>query len=152
MWPETVDEVHFELGQLTRLVDLHKPLLAKIRTVDPDAIDLSALAAFLHSFYTGVETIFKRIAVEIDSINPSGDKWHATLLSLMAQSTPNRPAVISDGLRTKLKEYMGFRHAFRHAYTFELKWRKMADLVLGCEGVLNRLKAELAAFLETEAD
>ena len=66
MWPETVDKVHFELGQLKRLVDLHKPLLAKVRTVDPDAIDLSALAALLHSFYTGVETIFKKIAVEID--------------------------------------------------------------------------------------
>lgn len=146
MWPETADKVCFEIGQLKRLIDLHQPLLAKVRETEPDAIELSALASFLHSFYNGIEIIFKRIAVEIDGTLPAGDRWHADLLSLMEQPTSKRQAAVPHDLCVELTKYMGFRHAFRNAYTFELKWRKMAELVLGCEKLLNDLEAELEAF------
>ena len=49
----------------------------------------------LHSFYTGVENIFKRIALEIDGELPSGDYWHRQLLERMTEPGMSRPAVIS---------------------------------------------------------
>jgi hypothetical protein len=55
-----------EREQLQRLlVGVHE-LLTKCRDAAPTEIELSALAATLHSFYTGVENIFKRVAVELD--------------------------------------------------------------------------------------
>jgi hypothetical protein len=49
------------------------PLLAQCRNTAPTEIELSALAALLHSFYTGVENIFKRVTVELDGEPVHGD-------------------------------------------------------------------------------
>ena len=104
----------------------------------------------LHSFYTGIENIFKRIAIELDGAPPTGEAWHRDLLNAMAQRTSNRPAVISELLRDQLRDYLEFRHVFRHAYSFQLKWRKMSSLVLNCETVLKTLETELDSFLKAD--
>ena len=150
MWPKTLKRVNLELALLHQLLETHRALLEKVRNSEPDIVELNALAAILHSFYTGIESIFKRIALEIDDSFPSGELSHSNLLRQMAQSTGLRPAVISEELRRQLIGYLDFRHMFRHAYTFELKWRKMSDLVLHCEETLDRLQAEVEAFFSTE--
>ena len=109
-----------------------------------------ALAAILHSFYGGVENISKRIALEIDHSVPSGMSSHSGLLDQMARPTDLRPAVISKDLHERLDAYLDFRHVFRHAYAFDLKWRKMRDLVLKCEETLDTLQAELDSFFSRE--
>ena len=117
----------------------------------PNDIELSALAALLHSFYTGVENIFKRIAVELDGEPPRGEAWHRQLLDAMARPAKNRVAVISESLSDSLSEYLAFRHVFRQAYSFDLRWDKMSALVLNCEATFRRLEAELEAFSQTVA-
>lgn len=44
--------------------------------------------------------------------------------------------------------YLQFRHVFRHAYLFHLRWEKMAPLVLHCEQLLADLEAALDLFSE----
>ena len=151
MWPETAEKARIELAQLRRLIDYHQGLLTKVRTTEPDTTEMSALSAFLHSFYTGVESIFKRIATDVDGFLPAGERWHSGLICAMSLATSKRQAVISEGLCAWIIKYMGFRHVFRHAYDFELKWRKMSDLVLGAEEALDRLEVELKAFFEPES-
>jgi hypothetical protein len=51
-------QVALEREQLRRLFETHRPLLEKCQSVPPDAIELSALAAFLHSFYNGSRTLW----------------------------------------------------------------------------------------------
>ena len=148
MWPETQKKVDLELTLLRRLLHDHRKLLDKVRHGEPDGTELLALSALLHSFYTGIENAFKRIAIEIDSFVPTGVRWHSDLLSQMAQRRPDRPAVISSDLCARLGEYMEFRHVFRHAYTFDLNWRKMSDLVLQCDQTLEHLNAELQGFFK----
>ena len=150
MWPKTQKRANLELAMLRELLDSFRPLLEKLRASEPDYVEMSALAAMLHSFYTGIESIFKRIAEEIDDSFPSGLSSHAALLGQMAHPTDQRPPVISDDLRLRLRYYLDFRHMFRHAYTTEMKWRKMADLVLHCEKTLDRLQTELEAFFATD--
>lgn len=139
MWPETQEKTELELVQLRRLVGSHQPLIVKVSVTDPDSIELSALSAFLHSFYTGIENVFKQIAIDVDHVRPSAGRWHSELLQMMAAPSPSRPAVISPDLLAKLLGYMGFRHVFRHAYTFDLKWEKMRSLVLEAEAVLQEI-------------
>jgi len=146
VWPETHRQVDLELGLLRKLVDFFRPLLDKAQSSEPEPLELPALASYLHSFYTGVENLFKQIAQDIDGSFPSGPDSHISLLRQMAQPTDLRPPVISEELRRQLRDYMDFRHVYRHAYTYELKWRKMADLVLHCEETLDRLHTELEAF------
>ena len=61
----------------------------------------------------------------------------------------SRPAVITEEMYHRLKEYLDFRHVFRQAYSFELQWDKMKPLVLNCERVLLDLETELKVFLQS---
>jgi hypothetical protein len=124
--------VAVEVEQIRRLLETHHPLLKKCARVKPDAIERSALAAMLHSFFNGGENIFRRVSVEVDGKAFKGELWRRELSETMAQSDKNRPALISGELKNQLRGYLEFRHVFRHAYTFELRWEKMAELVLGC--------------------
>ncbi len=148
MWDKVRKQVAVEREQLDHLIETHRPLLGRCASTPPGAIELSALAAMLHSFYTGVENIFKRVAVEIDSAPPRGEAWHRELLDSMARPSTRRGAVISASMRDALRGYLDFRHVFRQAYSFQLQWEKMSPLVLGCEETLRRLEVELDAFFE----
>lgn len=140
-------QIRVELEQLDRLLTRHPGLIEKCRTRPPTDVETDALAVLLHSFYSGVENVFKRVSLAMDGNLPEGEFWQTVLLDSMTHSTPTRPAVISEDLRDILKAYLDFRHVFRHAYSFELQWGKMAPLVLGVEGALQRLQEELERFL-----
>ena len=47
-----------------------------------------------------------------------------------------------------MKPYLQFRHVFRSAHVFMLKWDKMAPLIEDLEGAFGQLKSELEAFLD----
>ncbi len=128
------------------------PLLARTAAGEPDQIDTVAWGAMLHSFYTGVENIFKRIALESEGAIPGGESWHSELLKSMAMPAANRPAVITTGLRDRLAEYLAFRHVFRSAYSFLLRWDRMAPLTFDCETTLRLLETELDVFLAARTD
>lgn len=146
-WDRFRKQQALEREQLRRLLTGIQPLLVKCRSSAPNEIELSALAATLHSFYTGVGNIFKRVSVEVDGRPLSGETWHRDLLLRMKEPTANRPALLSDELHDTLLEYLRFRHVFRHAYSFDLDWRKMSVLVLRLEQTLGELETALDAFL-----
>lgn len=148
MWREVTRQTAFELLQLRQLLDSYSPLLAKVAAADPDHTSTAALGSMLHSFYTGVENIFKRIAIEGEGGVPSGESWHSELLKNMAAPSANRPTVITTSLRDRLADYLAFRHVFRSAYSFLLRWDRMAPLVFDCEATLRSLETELGAFLQ----
>lgn len=146
MWPEIEEQVAIERTNIDQLFAAYQALISKSSQIEPDFIELSALATMLHSFYTGIENIFKRIALKIDGSIPSGNTSHSELLAAMIQSTQHRPPVISDGLRSRLNAYLSYRHVFRHAYSFQLEWDKMRDLVLQSEETWQQLQNALDQF------
>lgn len=145
-------QVRLELQQLDTLLAMYRPLTSKVAQVPPDAIERSALAAMLHSFYTGFENIFKRIERDSAGELLTGASWHKALLDAMTKSTSHRSAVITEPTRQRLREYMEFRHFFRNAYTFQLNWAMMSPLVAGCQDLLASLRMELERFLATISD
>jgi len=147
VWPKLRKQIALELDQLNRLLETHRPLLQQCLKTPPSDIELSALAAMLHSFYTGIENILKRIALELDGAMPGGEFWHRELLAAMTRRGKVRPPLISCTLAERLREYLEFRHVFRQAYTFDLRWDKMRALVLACEETFRSLGGELNAFL-----
>jgi hypothetical protein len=146
VWDSLRKQVAAERQELHRLVETHRPLLDKCAAAPPNDIELSALAALLQSFYTGIENIFKRATLELGDRMPSSEYWHKELLDAMTQPSGQRGSVLSPELRGRLKEYMEFRHVFRHAYVFNLRWDRMKGLVLGCEETLKLLEDELDRF------
>ncbi|HEY9420968.1 MAG TPA: hypothetical protein VIW92_06120 [Thermoanaerobaculia bacterium] len=148
MWPDLKEQLAVESAQLERLIEIHRPLLLKCRTEEPNAIELSALAAMLHSFYTGIENLFRRVALEVDGALLRGDAWHRRLLQQMTEAGEKRPSLISAGLYERLHPYLQFRHVFRNSYSFQLRWDKMRPLVLGCEETFTTLRIEMASFVD----
>ena len=139
-------QIDTERAQLHHILKTHKGLLTRCRKVTPTVDELAALAAILHGFYNGVENIFKRIAVALDGNAPQGEFWHSDLIEKMTCSSKKRPALLSNTLNEQLQEYLDFRHVFRHAYTFDLKWLKMKHLVVGCKTILQQLEKEIEVF------
>jgi len=99
--PEVCSAVVLELAQLERLLTDFAPLRQKVKSTPPDLVETAALAGLLHSFYNGIENIFKRIAVHLDQARPRGELWHRELLTGMAQPNAQRTAVISRELLTR---------------------------------------------------
>ena len=148
MWPETREKADLELELVSHLLEESRGLLDKVRISEPGSVELMALSAMLHSFYGGIENVFKRIALDIDDSLPSGSRWHSDLVQQMSRAGIGRGPVISNDLCERLGEYLTFRHVFRHSYTFDLRWEKMSGLVLGCRETFDRLREELRAFFD----
>lgn len=87
-------QIDVERQQLRRLLEVHEPLLVECASRERTNIELSALAFFLETFYSGIENIFKRIAVEIDGRLPQGEAWHRKLLDVMAKPSSHRAAAL----------------------------------------------------------
>jgi len=67
----------------------------------------------------------------------------------MIRETANRSSVISVELAQKLTDYLGFRHFYRHSYSFFLEWGELEKLVTALPEVWDQAKRELSAFLDS---
>ena len=80
---------------------------------------------------------------------PQGSYWHADLLAQMATARePGRPAVVDEPLRARLKEYLDFRHFFRHAYGYTLEWTQLRWKAELLSATLTILGEQLRLFFE----
>ncbi|HKA52289.1 MAG TPA: hypothetical protein VKJ47_01370, partial [Candidatus Binatia bacterium] len=61
--------------------------------------------------------------------------------------TANRSKVISVELAQRMADYLGFRHFYRHSYSFFLEWGELEKLVTALPEVWDQIKRELSAFL-----
>ncbi|MGA9350988.1 MAG: nucleotidyltransferase domain-containing protein [Anaerolineae bacterium] len=115
----------------------------------PTPIELRAMASMLHDFYNGVERMFERIAIGLGEGLPRGEYWHVDLLNQMAEEQAGeRPAVIDEPLRARLKDYWGFRRFFQHAYGHTLLWSKMRWKAENLSDTLTMLRDQLHVFFE----
>jgi len=137
-----------ELVALERVTQEMEDLLAKCAQ-PPTRIELRAMGSMLHEFYNGVERIFERIAIGLGEGMPQGSYWHADLLAQMAKAREGeRASMIDEPLRARLKDYLGFRHFFRHAYGHTLLWSKMRWKAEALSDTLTMLRDQLHAFFE----
>lgn len=151
MWNEVFSQIKQELTQLHRLIETYRPVIDKMRTQEPEPLELMALASILHSFYMGFENIFKRIVSEIDGGFNKTDSWHIDLIESMIESTDKRSAVLTSDTKRRLRFYLGFRHVFRSHYAYDLNWSKMKNLVFESEDILQRVEKELNEFMNNTA-
>lgn len=87
--------------------------------------------------------------MHIDNNLPKGEDWHRELLLQMAKPYGGRKEVIiSKELLEKLKEFLKFRHLFRHIYGFELKWNRIKPLCFEIEDTFKKLKQEINKLLD----
>jgi hypothetical protein len=136
-----------EIEQIDHLLTSYADLLAQVRQRPPNLVEVTATASVLHSFYNGLENIFLSVAKGIDADVPAGTQWHRDLLNQMTESTANRTFVLSRDAAQRLTGYLGFRHFYRHTYSFFLDWDELEKLVTPLTDVWAQTKSELLVFV-----
>ncbi len=144
---KVISQIKFEIKQIDRLFERYTDLLERVQKGTPDLVDVTAVASVLHSFYNGLENIFLSIAKGIDADVPAGAQWHRDLLTKMAESTSNRGPVLTTEMAHQLADYLGFRHFYRHSYSFFLEWDELEKLVTPLAEVWGLVQDALELFL-----
>ncbi|MBE2223485.1 MAG: hypothetical protein IAF02_18235 [Anaerolineae bacterium] len=148
--PETLSErIQRDIALLDELLAAYADLLLQVEQTPPDLVQVTALASVLHSFYNGLESIFVTIAREVDKEVPSADRWHRDLLEQMGAANDSRDAVLPLVLLSQIQDYLAFRHFYRHAYSFFLRWEELQALVLPLTAVWSQTKRALNQFAES---
>jgi len=122
-------ELDYQWGQILRIYESIEDKLARLRA-EPDNEDLrDSLAYRLHNLYCAYEDLFKIVAKFFENRIEDPARFHIELLRRMMISIEGvRPSLVSEESYVYLNELRGFRHVFRHAYTFELDTGKVIVL------------------------
>ncbi len=123
MSPDIRPRIQLELSLIDKEIAILELLLKKSRNTDMDSIDCRATAACLHSTYNGYEKILIMIAKDEGIVIKTDHKWHKSLLDTIGSK------YFPQSLVSELAKLLGFRHFFRHAYSFSLKWENMEPLI-----------------------
>ena len=121
-----------ELGELASTVEVCRYRLERrveFITRHEEDILADSIAACLHSFYTGLGSIFESIAHEIDGSLPRGDNWHKKLLTQMSVEIAQvRGPVITTKTQERIEAFRAFRHLFRNLYTHKVNPERIFQL------------------------
>lgn len=138
-----------ELKKLERLQSEFSAIETMLNRTEDDMpfYDRSAIGYYLHCFYNGCENIFRSVARFFE--NDLGPQtWHSDILKRMKLSVPGfRPALIDEELFRMLNDFRGFRHIFRHSYTFDLDWEKERPVAMKLSRTYLLLKEQVEQFL-----
>lgn len=112
-----------------------------------DEVVLRGVAGMLQDYYSGVERIFKRLAVEVDERLPKGESWHKSLLDQMKIEIPGvRPAIVSGSTYEKLDDLRGFRHRVGNIYGFNLIPERVLSQLLALPDLHSSLEGDIRLF------
>ena len=111
----------------------------------------NTIATDLADIYNGIERIFERIAREVDTLMPTGSRWHKNLLAQMAEKRPERCPVISENTHRELEELLKFRHKVTNIYGKELKYEKTIPHAESINALFASVSQDLNTFTDSLA-
>ena len=136
--PEENYKIKFEIQQIQKEIEIIEILKNVLMNGELDEIQLRAAGSTLHSIYNGIEKILllkikeQKIEIELNK------KWHTELL---IKAVENK--IISKKIEEELREIMGFRHFFRHAYGFMINKNNIEPLIKKMKYVFEDFSNEI---------
>ena len=149
MHKELGKTIEFQVNEIDRLFEEYNLFFQDMNYEKPDILQVTVMSSILHSFYNGIEKIFEMISKDIDNFVAIGNKSHQELLDNVYTSNEKRKAIIHEEVYILLNDYLGFRHVFRHSYSFQLKWDKMKPLANNLFCTLKKLKEQIEDFINS---
>jgi hypothetical protein len=128
-------------AQWEEMLKLHSSIKNKSAALKSDRNNedlINSLAYKLHNLYSAYEDIFKLIARFFENQIEDITRYHIGLISRMRIAIEGiRPKLLSEDSYRILDELRGFRHIFRHAYTYELDAERIIRLSEKAEKLEN---------------
>jgi hypothetical protein len=133
-----------EIVKIYDLLDNKSKALAR-KKVTPESVESSGY--WLHNLFSAYEDLFKMVSAFWENdVNYDG-AFHRTLIRRMLLEIQGvRPALLSEASFQHLDELRGFRHAFRHAYSYGLDPDRVIYLLKKVLKQKSGLLDELQAF------
>lgn len=115
---------------------------------------LESLAYKLHNLYCAFEDLFKIVARHFENQVEDIARYHKELLKRMALSIDGvRPALLSEDVLNSLDDLRAFRHYFRHAYSYELRYERLKPVLEAALKLREAYREDIERFLkEIEVD
>lgn len=110
--------------QADQIKQIHRRLADKLAVFEKQDVAremVESTGYWLHNLYCAYEDLFKLVSAFWENNVPAEGEYHVNLLKRMRIAIKDiRPALLSDAAYAYLNELRGFRHVFRHAYTYGL--------------------------------
>jgi hypothetical protein len=142
------EKIENEIARINKLFDSGKPLLDLCRLKEPDFIESSAAALFLHSFYNGIESIILLIFKNIGENIPNNLQWHKELFEKTFEPNDKRTIIFRNEYKEQFVEYLSFRHYIRHSYGSELEWKRLKPLINNAEDLWKIIENDIKQFIK----
>ncbi len=127
-----IADIDADMTLLKKELESIERKLSRLKTEhDRENIDShnKAIAASLHSLYSGYENIIERIIRAIDGDAPLGSQYHLALLKRSMNPVEGvRPPILSVETFQLLDELRTYRHKFRNIYLYLLSTKRIGDL------------------------
>jgi hypothetical protein len=136
--------------QVELIKDIYKTLKKKRSALEkqPTAAETVESAGYwMHNLYSAFEDLFKLVSGFWENSMIAEGDFHVHLLKRMLLSIENvRPPLISESGYRLLNELRGFRHVFRHAYSYGLDEERISALLRQIISQKNTLIDDIKKF------
>ena len=130
--------------QVQQINTTYTRLETKVSTIEKQTVTVEAVESagyWMHNLYCSFEDLFKLVAGFWENSLSADGEFHVQLLKRMLSIEGVRPALLSEGSYKFLNELRGFRHVFRHAYSYGLDDERISTLlrkILAQKGPVSR--------------
>ena len=145
-----------QVSQIENIYDLleKKTTVLSKKRIAPESVESSGY--WLHNLFCAYEDLFKIVSAFWENSIINDGAFHRTLIRRMLLNIEGvRPALLSEKSFQHLDELRGFRHAFRHAYSYGLDGERVVYLLkkvmkekTGVLGELNVFREKVASLLD----
>ena len=146
----------YQLQQIERMYIRLEPKVSAIEKQTVAAEVVESAGYWMHNLYCAFEDLFKLVAGFWENNLSTDGEFHVQLIKRMLLSIEGvRPAVLSENSYKFLNELRGFRHVFRHAYSYGLDDERVSTLlrkILNQKGAviqdLNNFRKIITGYIE----
>lgn len=141
--------------QVDQIKAIYTTLHKKVSLLDKQKVaeeSVESAGYWLHNLYSAHEDLFKLVAGFWENSLKLNGEFHVQLLKRMLLNIKDvRPALLSKASYIILNELRGFRHVFRHAYSYGLEKERVGVLLRKVIGQQDIVLKDLQTFRKTVA-
>jgi len=141
--------------QVRQIDSIYGSLAKKAVTIEKQHVTVEAVESagyWMHNLYCAFEDLFKLVAGFWENNLSANGEYHIHLLKRMLVEIEGvRPALLSIAGYRYLNELRGFRHVFRHAYSYGLDDERVSALLRKILEQKDIVMSDLQTFRNTIA-